>query len=91
MASLRLLDLQVERFDIPLDLFDPLDDLFFEYFLAMSDIICVLVLIASCVPTLGQSCFQIVHLSFILSVSERTEHLGASTRAIRRPQVVHFE
>lgn len=91
MAALRLLDLQVERFDIPLDLFDPLDDLFFEYFLAMSDIICVLVLIASCVPTLGQSCFQIVHLSFILGVSERTEHLGASTRAIRRPQVVHFE
>ena len=87
MTALRLLDLQVKRFDVPLDLFDPLDYLFFEYFLAMSDILSVLVLVSS----MSHSRFQIGHLSFILGVSEYTERLSASACAIGRPQVVHFE
>ena len=89
MAALRLLDLQVKRFDVSLDLFDPLNDFFFEYFLAMSDVMCVLVLITD--TSVGQSRFQIGHLALILGVSEGTELLGASTRAIGRPQVVHSE
>ena len=38
LASLGLLDLQMERFDIALDLLDPLDDLLFEDFLAPLEI-----------------------------------------------------
>ena len=52
MAALGLLNLQVKRFDISLDLFDPSNDLLFKYFLAVGYIIGGLIVVACRVSTL---------------------------------------
>ena len=106
MASLRLLDLQVQRLDVALYLLDALDDLLLKDLLPVGHIVgralvgaMMLVVRGTCIShmVVGKSRFQIGHLALVLSVRERARanHHGlsasASSRTIRRSQVVQFE
>ena len=106
MASLRLLDLQVQRLDVALYLLDTLDDLLFKDLLPVCHIVgrafvsaMMLVVRGTCIShmVVGKSRFQIGHLALVLRVRERARAnhhwLSASTssRTIRRSQVVQFE
>jgi len=76
MASLCLLDLQMERFDIALDFFDPLDNLFFKNLLPSFGIRVGL----DGSSSLSKLSLQLRRLALCLCVSKRAHHVCGTCR-----------